>query len=236
MEFLFLGIIWYAVFLLSATVHEAAHALAALKLGDKTAYHGGQVTLDPVPHVKREVIGTIIVPIISFLVTRGGWMLGWASAPYDPAWAYNFPKRAALMALAGPLSNLLLMFLAAAGIHLGIYLDYFYPPNQIQLTNIVMAHDAGLPTMMAMILSISFILNLLLFLFNLLPFPPLDGSSLFPLFMPKEKALPLMEFLRQPLITGIGLIIAWVLFAEIFTPIHTWALNMLYFMYPGTYQ
>jgi len=236
MDFLFLGIVWYAVFLLSATVHEAAHALAALKLGDKTAYHEGQVTLDPTPHVRREIIGTIIVPILSFLVTRGGWMLGWASAPYDPGWAYAFPKRAALMALAGPVSNFILMLIAAAGIHLGIYLDYFYPPNQIQLANIVMAHESGLPTMMAMILSITFILNLLLFLFNLLPFPPLDGSSLFPLFMEKEKALRLMEYLRQPFMTGLGLIIAWILFAEMFNTIHTWALNTLYFMYPGSYQ
>ena len=87
-----LAVVWYAAFLFSLTVHEAAHALVALKLGDPTAYHGGQVTLNPVPHIRREPFGTVVVPIVVYLMS--GWMMGWASAPYDPHWAERHPKRA----------------------------------------------------------------------------------------------------------------------------------------------
>lgn len=99
------GLLWYIVFIFSTTLHEASHALAALKLGDRTAHEGGQVTLNPIPHIRREPIGTVAVPIISFIL--GGWMIGWASVPYNYAWSLKYPKKAAKMALAGPLANLL---------------------------------------------------------------------------------------------------------------------------------
>ena len=104
------GLLFYAVFLFSITIHEAAHAWAALKLGDPTAYHGGQVTLDPRPHIKREPFGMVVLPLVSVAVS--GWPFGFASAPYDPRWAMRYPKRAAWMAIAGPASNLLLVLLA----------------------------------------------------------------------------------------------------------------------------
>jgi hypothetical protein len=68
------GIIWYAVFLFSTVFHEAAHALTAYKMGDSTAHSKGQVSLNPIPHIKREPFGTVIVPILSF--AAGGWMIG----------------------------------------------------------------------------------------------------------------------------------------------------------------
>lgn len=74
-----------AVFLLSLSAHEAAHAWTAKKLGDRTAYLAGQVTLDPTPHIKREPIGMLAIPIISYLF--GGWMIGWTSVPVNVAWA-----------------------------------------------------------------------------------------------------------------------------------------------------
>jgi Zn-dependent protease len=114
----FLGLCWYIVFLFSTTAHEAAHAWVALKLGDDTAYQGGQVSLDPTPHVRREPWGMVVVPIASFLL--GGWMIGWASAPYDPEWAQRYPKRSALMACAGPLANLCLVITAALALRLGV--------------------------------------------------------------------------------------------------------------------
>ena len=89
-----LGLAWYAAFLFSTCCHEAAHAWAALRLGDPTAYLGGQVSLDPRPHIVREPIGTVVVPLLTFVLTRQ-WMMGWASAPYDPAWADRHPRRAA---------------------------------------------------------------------------------------------------------------------------------------------
>ena len=68
-------ILWYLAFIISITFHEAAHSLASLKMGDKTAYNAGQVTLNPIPHIKREPLGTILVPIITFAV--GGWTVSY---------------------------------------------------------------------------------------------------------------------------------------------------------------
>src|SRR5215475_8256070 len=101
------AIMTYVVFLYSTVLHEAAHAWAAHRLGDDTAYRGGQVSLDPTPHIKREPWGMVLIPILSFLM--GGWMIGWASAPYDPEWARMYPRRAGMMAVAGPVANLLLV-------------------------------------------------------------------------------------------------------------------------------
>ena len=64
--------------------------------------------------------------------------------------------------------------------------------------------------------------------FNLLPFPPLDGSSLFPLFIEKEKALKIMGALHQPGVSLVGLVLAWYFFDKIFHPIQLLAINLLY--------
>src|SRR5690242_21552184 len=92
------GFVWYGAFLFSTICHEAAHAWSALRLGDDTAARGGQVSLNPWPHVRREPVGMVIVPLLSWFAA--GWMIGWASAPYDRTWARQFPRRAALMAVA----------------------------------------------------------------------------------------------------------------------------------------
>src|ERR1043166_7619088 len=98
------GLVWYLVFLFSTCFHEAAHAWTAHRLGDDTAYRGGQVTLDPTPHIRREPFGMVLVPLLSYFF--GGWMIGWASAPYDPQWASRYPKRSGLMALAAKVLSL----------------------------------------------------------------------------------------------------------------------------------
>ena len=78
------GPIWFVAFLFSLTCHEAAHAAAAYAGGDRTAYNSGQLTLNPMPHIQREPLGMIFIPLFSYLAQ--GWMIGWASAPYDPTW------------------------------------------------------------------------------------------------------------------------------------------------------
>ena len=65
-------------------------------------------TLDPLPHIRREPFGMVVMPILSYVLA--GFMIGWASAPYDPYWARAHRKKAALMAMAGPASNLALRF------------------------------------------------------------------------------------------------------------------------------
>lgn len=220
------GFLWYLAFLFSVVVHEASHAFAAMKLGDHTAYEGGQVTLDPLPHIKREPVGTIVVPILSFLV--GGWMIGWASAPYDPLWARTYPQRSAVMSLAGPLANLLVVLAAGLAIRLGMVLDLFQAPDHLTLSHIVESRQSGTLVAVATLLSIMFSLNLLLFTFNLIPLPPLDGSGVIPLLLSRERAVAYMDFIHDGHFGFIGIFVAWKLFDFLFDPVHLLFINLLY--------
>lgn len=227
-ELVALGLVWYAVFLFSTTVHEAAHALVAYRLGDPTAYQGGQVTLNPLPHMQREPFGTILVPLLTFVFFRGSWMMGWASAPYDPWWADRYPRRAAWMALAGPVSNLLLVALTGVLIRLGMMAEVLAAPQRVSFSQITVALDPGMWEGAATLLSILFSLNLVLFAFNLLPVPPLDGSGVLPLFLPDDWARRYQEMMRQPMWSLLGLLLAWRLFGSIVWPLQRLALKALY--------
>lgn len=218
---------FFAVFLFSTTLHEASHALAALRLGDATAYHGGQVTLDPWPHVKRHPFGMVILPLMSAVLT--GWPMGFASAPYDPEWADRYPRRAALMALAGPAANLLLALGAAIALRTGEASGLFYAPERIHFG--LIAASAASPTWdaIARFLGVIFSMNLLLCLFNLLPFAPLDGSAAIVLFMKPDTTRRYQQFLRgMPMLGWIGLMIAWQLADVDFEPVFTAAVNLIY--------
>ncbi len=228
-ETLGLGLVWYVVFLFSTTLHEAGHALAALKLGDPTAYHGGQVSLSPIPHVRREIFGTVVAPILTFLWI--GWMMGWASAPYDPLWADRHPRRAAWMALAGPAANLLLVLAAAVLIRAGLLAGYFEAPEASTFTQVVAATSPGIGEALATLLSVLLMLNLLLLAFNLLPLPPLDGSAALPLLLPERLVRPYQQFMRQPMLGWLGILVAWRVFQPLFGYLHLFALNVL--LYPG---
>jgi len=230
-QMVLLGAIWYAVFVFSTTLHEAAHAFAALKLGDSTAYEGGQVSLNPVPHIQRERFGMVVVPLLSFFFFyKGAWMIGWASAPYDPLWAGRHPRRAALMALAGPASNLLLVVATGLAIRVGILVGAFAPPEQAYFSSVASAAAGadGMASGLATFLSIAFSLNLILFLFNLLPLPPLDGSGALPLFLPDSWSRSYLEMVHQPMFALLGLVVAWQFFGSVFGPVFTLALNLLY--------
>jgi len=213
-------------FLFSTTLHEAGHAFAAYKLGDPTAYEGGQVSLNPIPHLRREPVGMILVPLISFASSR--WMMGWASAPYDPLWAHRHPKRAALMSAAGPAANLLLVIVSGLLIRLGVGSGVFYAPERANFTTVIGAAPGSWAAGAVTPLSILFSLNLLLFAFNLLPFPPLDGSAIFPVLLGDDAARRFHDILRQPMFSLLGLLAAWRLFPLISGPLQTLALNLLY--------
>jgi Zn-dependent protease len=230
-----LGIVWYVCFLFSLTCHEAAHALVAARGGDLTASNAGQVTLNPAPHVRREPFGTVVVPLLSYAL--GGWMIGWASAPYDPAWQHRYPKRAAWMALAGPASNLLIVVVVGILIKVLIGMGVLVAPDFVSFAHLVEATGvepgAGfqpLPTA----LSILFSLNLLLAVFNLMPVPPLDGATVIGLFMSDDASRKFTRLMAGGPLALAGILIAWKLLGWIFSPIFSLALGILYG--GGTYR
>lgn len=192
--------IWFVAFLLSCTCHEAAHALAARLGGDDTAYEAGQVTLNPIPHLRREPFGMIFVPLLSFLYA--GWMIGWASAPYDPRWAERHPRRAGLMALAGPTANFVLLAAALAGIRIMLLWgeDVFANPAMVEVHYF---------------LKVLAVLNALLGTFNLMPLPPLDGAAVAHAFGGSgvRRLMGVLE--SMPMAGLLGLLIAWQLFGLI---------------------
>ena len=227
-----LGLLWYAVFVVSTTFHEAAHGFAALRFGDPTARDAGLVTLDPLPHIQRSPFGMLIVPILSFILSLpNGWMIGWASTPYDPRWAYYNRRPAAFMALAGPAANLTLILVAAIVIRVGMLLGIFAQPEQITWTRTTIAQSSGLAEGVAIFASILFSLNLILLVFNLLPVPPLDGSEVLSLFLNESTAQRYRDLMAQPTAQMVGLVVAWNLMDVILNPVYATALNLLY---PGS--
>ena len=158
MNFLTSEILYWILFaipsiLIASTVHEYAHAWVATRLGDLTAKVNGRLTLNPLSHI--DPIGAI-----SMLIFRFGW-----SKPV-PINEYNFEKRerdTALVSLAGPLSNVLLLLLTAL-------INYLVKPTGLFVTFVMT---------FAMI-------NTVLAVFNLLPIPPLDGHKIVRAFLPKQ--------------------------------------------------
>ncbi len=229
-DFIALGLIWYIVFLFSTTCHEGAHSLAAHLGGDPTAFHGGQASLNPIPHIQRSPFGMVIVPIITYILPPH-WMYGWASAPYDPAWERRYPRRAAWMALAGPAANFTLAMLAGVGIRVGMALHYFQLPDSVGFTHVAEAAIPGTAAFFATFLSVLFVLNILLGTFNLLPVPPLDGNAGVTLLMSEAAALRFLDFSRNQGFGIMGLVLAWVLYDRVFGVIFRVCLMALY---PGT--
>src|ERR1043165_3170121 len=165
--------IWYIVFLFSTVAHEAAHGLAAKLGGDPTAYQGGQVTLDPLVHIRNSPWGMVLIPVLTFFQT--GWMMGWASVPFDSEWGKRHPRRQALMSLAGPAANFALALIGILIVKVLLSVGVFDMPYEYQFTFTQLVREAGEPragslvTGLAIALSVLVNLNVLLGLFNLLP-------------------------------------------------------------------
>lgn len=219
------GFLWFVAFLFSTTVHEAMHALVALRGGDPTAYHGGQVSLSPIPHIRREPIGMLVVPLLTALTQ--GWAIGWASTPYDTRWAVRYPKRAALMSAAGPAGNLMIAFGAFLLIKMGLASGWFLPPDSVTFEHLVTGPDNG-RTFIGELLSILLTLNVLLCAFNLIPLPPLDGASVLGLFVPEGTAIRIRELSHAPMFQLLGLLIAWRIFPAIVGPLFELILKVVH--------
>lgn len=213
---LMIGFISYVVFLFSTTCHEASHALMAKLGGDTTAAHGGQVSLNPIPHIRRSPFGMVVFPILSFFLSGGG-MIGWASAPYDPLWERRHPRRAAWMALAGPAANFTLMILAVIALRAGRYFELFHRDPL-----------SGAPSLPGITLSVVFSLNLLLGTFNLLPVPPLDGSTGIMVLMSENTAQSYLDKIRGSNYAIAGLLVALYVFREIYPYVEAVAMRLFF--------
>lgn len=209
--------IWYIVFLFSTVAHEAAHGLAAHLGGDPTAYDGGQVTLDPVGHVKRSPFGMVLIPIMSYFQT--GWMMGWASVPFDSAWGKRHPRRQALMSLAGPGANFALALVGIIVMKVLLAAHVFEIPYQFSFDQLV--REAGEPQAgslvngLAMALSVLVNLNVLLGFFNLIPIPPLDGAGVVEGLFPNSIGKLYDKMREVPILQFVGLLVAWNVFPAV---------------------
>jgi Zn-dependent protease len=222
------GLLWFLAFLFSTTVHEAMHAWVAFKGGDPTAYHAGQVSLSPIPHIRREPIGMLVLPLLTALTN--GWAIGWASAPYDPLWAARHPRRAALMAAAGPAGNLAIAVAAFTLLKLGLAAGWFVAPDVVRFDAITTAASGHGAEGIATALSILLVLNVFLAVFNLLPLPPLDGSAVFIILLPQQLTDRLRDARRTIPFEMIGLLVAWKLFPYLADPLFSF---VLFLLYPG---
>ncbi len=164
-------LIWFPVFLFSLTLHEFAHALAAKWGGDMTATYKGRLTLNPIPHI--DPIGTVALPLMSAL--SGVPLIGWAKPVPVNDLRLRHSRWTVWVSLAGPISNLLLVAIAA------IILKVVFAFNLLGGGPVTPGFGSAAGAIL--LVGIMFIMvNTGLAIFNMLPIPPLDGSHVFHYF------------------------------------------------------
>ncbi len=217
---------WYVTLLVSLVVHEAAHALFALLGGDRTAYISGQVSLNPIPHMRREPFGTVFLPLAVLFFSGGQMCMGYASTPIDPEWAYRNPKKAALMSAAGPLSNILLAAIAFAVLKGLVMADLADGLHKWPL--LVTPHEMEGPVYaIALLGSLFLLLNIVLAILNLIPFPPLDGAGILEGLFPKQVG-PLLAYIRtQPIFTIILFVLIFNFLQYLWQPVLLFVFQLL---------
>jgi Zn-dependent protease len=168
-------VVGFGVLLLSLTIHEAAHALTADRLGDPTARSLGRVSLNPLVHI--DLLGTVVLPLLAILTHLP--IIGWAKPVPVNGRNLRHPQRDfAIIAAAGPISNLLQAFVASLLVHL-LGADQY---------------SASTPLQYALLVAVQ--VNLLLAFFNLIPVPPLDGGNVLLGLLPPQLAYKYAQ-LRQ---------------------------------------
>lgn len=183
-------VIYMVVLLLAISAHEAAHAWMSHKFGDDTAFLLGRVTLNPVKHT--DPVGTLLLPIISFFFGAMGGalgsipLIGWGKpTPVNPRNWTNYKMANVMVSIAGVLANLILLIIglviAKVMISQGFDIRGFF---------------GGSLNPVVMLIGNMMLLNLSLFVFNLLPIPPLDGGKILSTFMPASFQ-PVIDLFEQ---------------------------------------
>ena len=182
-------VVWVLPVIFAITVHEVAHGWMAKKYGDNTAASLGRLTLNPLKHI--DLVGTIILPGL-LLITGTGFIFGWAKpVPVDSRYFKNPRQDMAIVALAGPVSNLLMAIGWALIARIGV---------AIGLGN----ESIAMPLIYSGIAGIS--INLILMLLNLLPIPPLDGSRILSGMLPSYWAWQFNKLERFGFVILLGML------------------------------
>ncbi len=156
---------YFLVLFFSIILHEIAHGYTALKLGDPTAYQQGRLTMNPLPHI--DPIGTIFLPLFLW-ISNSPFLFGWAKpVPVNPLFFRKPTRDMAIVASAGPLTNLII----ASGFALVLRIKLFH--------NLPMSYE---------VIRFGVVINTILAVFNLIPIPPLDGSRILAFFLPRHMA------------------------------------------------
>lgn len=193
-------VIYIVVLLMAISAHEAGHAWMSHKFGDDTAYMLGRVTLNPVAHT--DPVGTLLIPILSFVLAGAGVflpLLGWGKpTPVNPLNWRNKDTANVMVSLAGIMANILIAIIALVIIKAFQATGVFNSGEIFRLTNVLylgsIGESVGEPV--SKLLLMMLMMNASLAVFNLLPFPPLDGSKVLYSVLPAS-AQPTLEALEQ---------------------------------------
>ncbi len=191
LEWLTIGL-GISILFFSVVIHELCHGLAAYWCGDLTAKDAGRLTLNPINHIS--LVGTLIVPLALYL-TRSSMLFGWAKpVPFNPLNVRQHPRDQVMIAIAGPLANFTLAYLffnfmlVAVVIFKGIYPETAVPATWDVFSPLAMPdiRFEAFWFVLLHVLSAGMVLNVVLGVFNLIPFPPLDGSWIVKALLPKR--------------------------------------------------
>ena len=208
------------VLLLAISAHEAAHAWMSYKFGDDTARLLGRITLNPVAHI--DPIGTLLIPIMMFIFGAMGGaaasipLIGWGKpTPVNPLRWRNKDLANVMVSIAGILANILIATIA------------FIILKMLLVTGTARSLQTSTAEPLFLFLSYLLMMNISLAVFNLLPFPPLDGSKVLDTFLPASMR-PFMEMLEQYGYIILMLLIYLGFFNAIISPVMRFVLFLLY--------
>ncbi len=207
-----LVVLGIAIVIFSIILHELAHGVVADWLGDPTARYSGRLTLNPLPHI--DPVGSIIIPGI-LILTQSPFLIGWAKpVPYNPYNLKNQRWGEAMVAAAGPLTNILLAIL------FGLMIRF--------------AGAFGLPQTILSLFVTGVYLNLVLAIYNLIPIPPLDGSKILRSLLPSSGRMAFGNFETATYALGpLGLVMVGIFAIYLLWPILSVIVQWLFGLITG---